>query len=58
MLIPIKPSKGLARSRRRNDRHDETDVHLEVIPPRDNQVAKVGKAKRSGRTEAINRKAP
>jgi hypothetical protein len=58
MLIPVKPSKALARSTKRMVQRDETDVHLEVIPLRDGQGPKVGKAKRTGRTEAINRKAP
>jgi hypothetical protein len=58
MLIPVKPSKALVRSSKRKVQRDETDVHVEVIPPRDGQVAKVGRAKQTGRTEAINRKAP
>jgi hypothetical protein len=58
MLIPVKPSKALVRSTKRTVQRDETDVHLEVIPPRDGQVTKVGKAKTTGRTEAINRRPP
>jgi hypothetical protein len=58
MLIPVNPSKALVRASKRGGQRAEPDVHLEVIPPRDDQGPKVGKAKRTGRTEAINRKAP
>jgi hypothetical protein len=58
MLIPVNPSKALVRSSKRKVQREETDVHLEVIPPRDGQVVKVGKAKTTGRTQAINRRPP
>lgn len=58
MLIPVNPSRALVRSSKRKVKRDESDVRLEVIPPRDGEVAKVGRAKTTGRTEAINRKPP
>lgn len=58
MLIPVNPSRALVRSSKRKVRSDDTDVHIEVIPPRDGEVKKVGRAKQTGRTEAINRKPP
>jgi hypothetical protein len=58
MLIPVNPSRALVRASKRKAQRADRDVHLEVIPPRDGQVAKVGRAKVTGRTEAINRRGP
>lgn len=58
MLIPVNPSRALVRSSKRKPQRDDSDVHLEVIPPRGGEVKKVGRAKATGRTEAFNRKGP
>jgi len=58
MLIPVNPSRALARSSRRKPDADQRDVHLEVIPPKGGDVKRVGKAKASGRTAVFNRKGP
>lgn len=58
MLIPVNPSRALVRSSKRKPQRQDSDVHLEVIPPRDGEVKRVGRAKATGRTAAINRKAP
>lgn len=58
MLIPVNPSRALVRSSKRKVQRGESDVHLEVIPPRDGEITKVGRAKKTGRTEAINRRPP
>jgi hypothetical protein len=58
MLIPVKPARSLARPSKRGAKREEIDVHVEVIPFKDDSVKKVGRAKVSGRTEAINRRPP
>lgn len=58
MLIPVKPSRALVHASRRKVTPDDSDVHLEVIPPKGNEAKKVGQAKVTGRTAAFNRKAP
>jgi hypothetical protein len=58
MLIPVNPSRALKRSGKRASDEEQSDVHVEVISASGNQEKKVGRAKATGRTEAINRKGP
>lgn len=56
MLIPVNPSRHLVKSSKATG--VDKDVHLEVIPYRDQPEPKVGQARVSGRTVIINRKGP
>lgn len=58
MLIPVKPARSLVRSSHRNSDEDEADVHVEVIQPKGAAASKIGRARPSGRTAIMNRKAP
>ncbi len=58
MLIPVKPSKALQRARRTNETSPHPDLQLEVIPFRNPEDVKVGRAKVTGRTVILNRKGP
>jgi hypothetical protein len=56
MLIPHKPSKRLHAARRSTDNRGHEDVHVELVP--EAGTPRVGTAKMSGRTAALNPRIP